>query len=149
MAFLIISALTVLLGLRYFYLQIVSYEEFTTRSINNQVRIVPVAANRGLIYDRRGRPIAENLPAFRLQLVPEKVDDVESTVAALGRIVELPDDVLETFQKTRNRYRDFDSVPLKFNLTEEEVARFAVDRHLFNGVEVVPYLARFYPYGDL
>jgi penicillin-binding protein 2 len=149
LAFLIILAAIFLLSLRYVYLQVVSYEEFSTRSINNQVRIVPVAPNRGLIYDRRGRPIAENRPAYRLELVPEKVDDVEQTVAELGRIVDLPDDAFGKFQDNRKRHRDFDSVPLKFNLTEEEVARFAVERHLFTGVEIVPYLARYYPYGEL
>jgi penicillin-binding protein 2 len=138
-----------LLSLRYVYLQIISYEEFTTRSISNQVRIVPVAPNRGLIYDRRGRPVAENRPAYRLELVPEKVDDLERTIEALGRIVDLPDDAFAEFEKNRKRYRIFDSVPLKFNLTEAETARFAVDRHHFNGVEIVPYLARHYPYGDL
>jgi penicillin-binding protein 2 len=148
-AFLGILAIIFLLSLRYVYLQIVSFEEFQARSINNQVRIIPVAPNRGLIYDRRGRPIAENLPAFRLELVPEKVADLETTIASLGNIVELPDDVLAKFEENRKRYHDFDSVPLKFNLTEEEVARFAVDRHRFTGVEVVSYLARHYPYGDL
>ena len=149
LAFLIMLLIIFLLGLRYAYLQVVSYEEFTARSINNQVRIVPVAPNRGLIYDRRGRPVAENLPAYRLELVPEKVDDLEQTLEALGLIVELPEDALEKFQLNRRRYRDFDSVPLKFNMTEQEVARFAVDRHLFQGVEIVPYLARNYPYGEL
>jgi penicillin-binding protein 2 len=148
-AFLVILAFIFLLSLRYMYLQIVSFEEFQARSINNQVRIIPVAPNRGLIYDRRGRPIAENLPAFRLELVPEKVKDLEATVASLGDIVELPEDVLEKFEENRRRYRVFDSVPVKFNLTEEEVARFAVDRHRFTGVEIVPYLARHYPYRDL
>ena len=148
-AFLLLAAAVVLLALRYFYLQVVSYEEFATRSVNNQVRVVPAPPNRGLIYDRRGRPVAENRPAYRLELVPEKVGDLEETIAALGRIVELPPDVLETFQAERKRYRDFDSVPLKFNLTETEVARFAVDRHRYNGIEVVPYLARHYPYGEL
>ena len=148
-AFLVILAFIFLLSLRYMYLQIVSFEEFQARSINNQVRIIPVAPNRGLIYDRRGRPIAENLPAFRLELVPEKVKDLEATVASLADIVELPEDALEKFEENRRRYRVFDSVPVKFNLTEEEVARFAVDRHRFTGVEVVPYLARHYPYRDL
>jgi penicillin-binding protein 2 len=148
-AFLAILVLVFLLCLRYVYLQIVSFEEFQARSINNQVRIIPVAPNRGLIYDRRGRPIAENIPAFRLELVPEKVNDLEATIGLLGKIVELPDDVLEKFEENRQRYRVFDSVPLKFNLTEDEVARFAVDRHRFNGVEVVSYLARHYPYRDL
>jgi len=148
-AFLIILLAIFLLSLRYFYLQIISFEEFTARSINNQVRIVPVAPNRGLIYDRRGRPIAKNLPAYRLELIPEKVDDLEQTIAALGRFIELPDDAGEKFEENRKRYNVFDSVPLKFNLTEEEVARFAVDRHRFTGVDVVSYLARYYPYGDL
>jgi penicillin-binding protein 2 len=148
-AFLLLAGAVLLLALRYFYLQVSSYEEFATRSVNNQVRVVPVPPNRGLIYDRRGRPVAENRPAYRLELVPEKVGDLDETIAALGRIVELPPDVLETFQAERKRYRDFDSVPLKFNLTETEVARFAVDRHRYTGVEVVPYLARHYPYGEL
>lgn len=148
-AFLFILLAILLLSLRYVFLQFVSFEEFSARSINNQVRIVPVAPNRGLIYDRRGRPVAENRPAYRMELVPEKVGDVETTIKALGRILDLPDDAFEKFQDSRKRYREFDSVPLKFNLTEEEVARFAVDRHNFNGVDIVPYLARYYPYGEL
>jgi penicillin-binding protein 2 len=148
-AFLIILAAIFLLSLRYAYLQVINYEEFAARSINNQVRIVPVAPNRGLIYDRRGRPVAENRPAYRLELVPEKAGNLEHTVEALGHLVDLPDDAFEKFQDSQKRYRDFDSVPLKFNLTEAEVARFAVDRHQFTGVEIVPYLARYYPYGEL
>jgi penicillin-binding protein 2 len=148
-AFTIIAAVTFLLALRYVYLQVLYYEEYSTRSTSNQVRVVPVAPNRGLIYDRRGRPIAQNRPAYRLELVPEKVEDLEAVVGELGRIIELPEDVLQRFERNRGRYREFDSVPLKFNLSEEEVARFAVDRHRFNGVDVVPYLARHYPYGEL
>lgn len=143
--------LLVVVGLlaRYFWLQVIKHEEFSTQSINNQVRLVPVAPNRGLIYDRRGRPVAENLPAYRLELVPEKVADIEKTISALGALVELPEDVLEQFNKDRNRYRSFEAVPLKFNLDEEEVARFAVDRHRYPGVDVVPYLSRYYPYKGL
>ncbi len=148
-AFALVLAALFLLSLRYVYLQVISHDEFSTRSIDNRVRIVPVAPNRGLIYDRRGRPIAQNLPAYRLELVPEKVDDLEQTILALGEIIEFPEDVLEKFQLARKQYRVFDSVPLKFNLGGEEVARFAVDRYRFPGVEVVPYLARHYPYGAL
>jgi len=137
------------LMLRYFWLQVIRHEEFSAQSSNNQVKLVPVAPNRGLIYDRRGRPIAENLPAYRLEIVPEKVTDIEQTLAALGELVELPEDARERFDKDRKRYRSFDAVPVKFNLSEEEVARFAVDRHRYAGVDVVPYLTRFYPYGEL
>ena len=148
-AFVMISLALFLLVLRFAYLQVVAHEEFVTRSANNQVRVVTVPPNRGLIYDRRGRPIAENRPAYRLELVPEKVDDLASTITNLGQLIALPDDALERFERNRRRYRVFDSVPLKFNLAEQEVARFAVNRHRFNGVEVVPYLARHYPYGEL
>ena len=148
-AFFLVLLGLVLLAFRYMYLQVVHFEEFTTRSINNQVRVLPVAPNRGLIYDRRGRPVAENRPAYRLELVPEDVDDLEQTLQDLAGIIALTPEVLERFERERQRYRVFDSVPLKFNLSEAEVARFAVDRHKFDGVEIVPYLARFYPYGEL
>jgi len=148
-AFWLVLAAIALLSLRYGYLQIISYDEFSTQSTSNRVSIVAVTPNRGLIYDRRGRPVAQNLPAYRLELVPEKVPDLEKTILALGNIIEFPMDVLEKFQRARKQHRVFDSVPLKFNLTEEEIARFAVDRHYFPGVEIVPYLARYYPYGEL
>ena len=102
-AFLFVAAALFLLAARYVYLQVISHEEFVTRSTSNQVRIVPVAPNRGLIYDRRGRPVAQNRPAYRLELVPEKVDDLERVIAALGGIIELPEGVLEIFGRKRRR----------------------------------------------
>jgi len=127
-ALLLLACAVLMLSLRFVYLQVISHAEYATRSASNQVRIVPVPPNRGLIYDRRGRPVAENRPAYRLELVPEKVGELRDTIESLGRIIELPDDAYESFMADRRRYREFDSVPLKFNLTEEEVARFAVDR---------------------
>ncbi|MEE4294478.1 MAG: penicillin-binding protein 2 [Xanthomonadales bacterium] len=148
-AFLLVAAALLVLVARFLYLQVVEHDELATRSVNNRVHVMPVAPNRGLVYDRRGRLVAENRPAYRLQIVPEKVDDLEATIEAIGQIMELPEDALERFQESRRRYRDFDSVPLKFNLEESEVARFAVDRHRFDGVEVVSYLSRHYPHGEL
>lgn len=146
--FLIVLACLLLLA-RYVHLQVVSHDEFSARSINNQVKFVPVAPNRGLVYDRRGRPLAENRPAFRLQVVPEKAGDMVETFARLGALVDLPEDAIERFEANRARYRSFDGIPIRFDLSQEEVARFAVNRHLFSGVEVVPYLARHYPQGEL
>ena len=148
-SFMFVLAVFLLLLTRYAWLQIVAFEEFSTRSTSNRVRVLPVAPNRGLIYDRRGRPIAENLPAYRLEIVPEKVDDLDSTLNMLAEIVELPEDAEERFTRDRRRYREFDAVPLKFNLSEAEVARFSVNRHLYPGVEIVPYLSRYYPHGEL
>jgi len=145
----LVIVLACLLLARYSWLQVVSHDEFTARSTNNSVRVVPVAPNRGLIYDRRGRLLAENLPAYRLEVVPEKVADLKKTLGRLAKIIDLPPDAAEKFAHDRRRYRVFDAVPLKFNLSETEVARFAVDRHFYPGVEIVPYLSRHYPFGEL
>jgi len=125
-AFVLVLLAVVLLGLRYVYLQVMSHDEFATRSASNQVRVVPVPPNRGLIYDRRGRPIAENRPAYRLELVPEKVDGLRETIESLGLIIELPEDAYETFQEARKRYREFDSVPLKY-VTLTPISSFSLN----------------------
>lgn len=151
--YLIISVcILVLLG-RFFALQVVSYGNFSTRSESNRVSVRPVVPNRGIIYDRRGRVIADNYPAYRLEIVPEKVPGktagLEALLDELATLVDLSEDDRASFHKSRRNYRVFDSVPVKFNLSEQEVARFAVNRHRFKGVDVVPYLARYYPYGEL
>ena len=120
-----VAAVLVVLGLlgvimaRYYNLQINDYQQYVTESERNRVQLQPLPPKRGLIYDRRGRPVAENLPAYRLELVPEKVDDLEKVIADLGLIIELPEDVLEDFERNRRRYNVFDSVPIKFNLSED------------------------------
>lgn len=149
LGFLIILLLMAGLASRYVYLQVLRHEDFSTRSESNRVHVQPVAPNRGQIYDRRGRVLAENRPAYRLELIPEKTGDPQQTLAALAEVVELSDDDLERFERTRRRYRDFERIPLRFNLDQAEVARFAVNRHRFSGVEVTPYLARHYPYGAM
>jgi penicillin-binding protein 2 len=151
--FLIIClCILVLLG-RYFYLQVISYSGFSTHSENNRVSVRPVVPNRGIIYDRRGRIIADNHPAYRLEIVPEKVPGklagIDALLDKLSTLIDLSAGDRETFRKAARNYRVFDSVPVKFNLSEVEVARFAVNRHRFLGADVVPYLSRNYPYGDL
>ena len=144
----IVVCMLALLG-RYVWLQVISHESYATRSESNRVSIRPVAPNRGLIYDRRGRLVAENRPAYRLEIVPEKVKDIKALLHEISALVELSEDDISNFEKSRRHYRVFDSVPVKFNLSEQEVARFAVNRHRFAGVDVVPYLSRYYPYGEL
>lgn len=147
--FLVIAALLTLLAFRYAYLQLWMHQDFTTRSETNRVQVRPVPPNRGMIYDRRGRMVAANRPAFRLEVIPEQAGDLEDTLQRLGQIVTLTEDDLERFRRTRKRYLDFHSVPLRLDLDEGELSRFAVNRHRFEGVAVVPYLARHYPYGEL
>ena len=138
---------------RYVWLQIFAFDSFSTRSESNRVAVRPVVPNRGIIYDRRGRVIAENRPAYRLEIIPEmvpgKLPGLEALLDELSSLIALDENDREAFHKSRSNYHVFDSVPLKFNLSESEVARFAVNRHRFDGVDVVPYLSRYYPYGEL
>ena len=143
--FLGIAAVMIGLCLGYFRLQVWQHEEYKTRSEANRIKLRPVVPARGLIYDRNGRLLADNIPAYRLEIVPDQVEDVDATVQALARRVSLSKEDLEQFRLARRATRGFRPVTLKLRLSEEERARLAVDRHLFPGVDVVPYLTRRYP----
>jgi len=147
--FAVIVALILCLSGRYFWLQGIRHEDFSSRSESNRIHLRPVAPNRGMIYDRRGRILAENQPAYRLEVVPDEVADMPALLETLSGIVALSEEDRERFERTRRRYRGFDGVPLRFNLSEEEVARFAVNRHRLQGVDIAPYQARYYPYSEL
>jgi len=144
----VVILITVIIA-RMAYLQIASHEHFTTLSQNNRVSIVPVAPTRGLIFDRNGEVLAQNLPSFSLELVPEKIDDVDATIEELKSIVALSDDDIKQFHKSRRHSRAFQSLPLRFRLDEAEVARFSVRQHQFPGVSIEARLMREYPHGAL
>ncbi|KAF1721542.1 peptidoglycan glycosyltransferase [Pseudoxanthomonas wuyuanensis] len=140
-----------LLGLAgwYFKLQVIDHAEYATRSEANRIRPRPVVPGRGTIYDRNGKLLAENVPAFRLEVTPDKAGDPKRLIAELGKVVALTPEDIERFEATRKATRSFRPIALKLRVDEEEMARFAVNRWRFPGVELVPYLTRRYPYGDL
>ncbi len=149
LGFLGIAVAVLGLATGYFRLQVLQHEEYQTRSEANRIKPRPIVPARGLIYDRNGRLLADNVPAYRLEVVPEQVTDLEATLTGLGALVRLDDEDLERFRETRRATRGFRPIPLKLRLDEGELARLAVNRHRFPGVEVVPYLTRRYPYGEL
>jgi penicillin-binding protein 2 len=131
------------------WLQISRNDYFTELSQGNRVRIEPLPAARGIIYDRNGTILAENRPAYQLELVREEVPDLEDTLqrlAAIGLIA--PDEIDSTRRAIKSR-RGFDSVPIRLRLSEEEIARFAVRRFEFPGVDIRTRLARYYPQGEV
>ncbi len=134
---------------RLVYLQIISHDHYTTLAEDNRVNIVPIPPTRGLIYDRNGTILAQNLPAFSLELVPERITDVEATVQALSKIIEITEDQQKRFKKQLRQKSAFRSIPLRTHLNDVEVARFAANRHRFPGVEIEARLVRDYPYGHL
>ncbi len=132
---------------RLVYLQFIEYSHFSSLSENNRVRLMPVVPNRGLIYDRNGVVLAENRPSYQLELIPEQVKDMQATLQGLGEVVELDENTLQQFDEQLKRSRKFEWVPLRTRLSEEEVARLAVNRHRFPGVEINARLSRHYPFG--
>jgi penicillin-binding protein 2 len=145
----LIALLTVGLIARLAWLQIWRHDYFTELSQGNRVRLEPLPAPRGIIYDRNGTILAENRPAYQLELVREEVPDLETTLKGLvGINLIAPEDLDETRRLIRSR-RSFDSVPVRLRLTEEEIARFAVRRFEFPGVDIKTRLARYYPHGEI
>ena len=150
----LVGFLCVLLGLAglaawYFRLQVVQHAEFATRSEANRLRLVPVAPARGLIYDRKGRILADNVSAWRLDAVPERAGDGALLLARLQAVVALDEEQRARFLRDYKARRPFKAVTVKLRVSDEEAARFAVERWRFPGVELVPYLGREYPYGAL
>lgn len=145
---LIVLCLCLLLS-RFVFLQVMHHDEFVTRSQANRVKPRAIPPARGLIYDRNGVLLADNVPAFRLEVVPEQIKNMPAMLAELGKVVPLDPDDLDAFRKQLKQSRRFENVPLKMRLTEDEIDRFAVNRWRFPGVDVVPYLTRRYPLGGL
>lgn len=138
-----------LLFLRLINLQMVKHDHFITLSQNNRVKVLPIPPIRGLIYSRDGVLLAENQPVFSLEIIPEQVQNMENTIQALTRIVSIQEEDIRRFQKLLKEKRRHDSVPIRLNLDENEVANFAVNNHLFPGVEVVARPYRLYPLKDI
>lgn len=145
----VVLCLALILIARLVKLQIIDYEHFRTLSDDNRIKVVPIAPTRGRIFDRNGVVLAENIPTYSLEVVPESVDDMDAMLAALGKVIRLGKDDLVRFRRALTRTRRFESVPLRLRLSEEEVARFAVNRQRFPGVDVQARLTRSYPLGSL
>lgn len=147
-AFVGVLLLTGILIVNLYHLQIVRYDDYRTRSNENRIKLVPIAPSRGIIYDRNGTPLALNRTIYQLELIPEKVDNLEATLQALKPIADLTDEDLDNFRKERKRTRRFMPIAVKSELSEVQVARFAVNQYRFPGVEVKGYQRRYYPYGS-
>jgi penicillin-binding protein 2 len=148
---LIAGALLSLVGVRLFYLQVLRYDYYSTLSQGNRIRTEPIPPSRGLILDRNGVVLADNLPAFQIELVREQVGDTKSldaTLAALVNIGLLRPEEVGNIRRTVLLHKVYESVPIKLQLTEQEMALFAVHRFQFSGVDIRTRLARHYPLGE-
>jgi penicillin-binding protein 2 len=138
------------LMVRLLQLQVWEHETYQTRSEQNRIQVRPIAPPRGLIYDRNGVLLAANRPVSTLTVVKERVADMNGLLGELGKLVDVFADDLDKFaERLASTRRPFEPVVLKVNLSEEEVARLAVNRHRLPGVEIVTELVRYYPHGEL
>ena len=116
---------------RLFKLQVFQYKFYANLSENNQMWSLPIEPNRGLIYDRNGILLAENLPLFTLCIIPEQVKNIDTTINSLQTIIDISPENIQQFRKTLKRRRHFEHIPLKFKLSQEEVAALYLNQYRF------------------
>ena len=143
-----VLVLCVILFANLYRLQIVNFDSYQTRSNGNRIKLLPIPPARGLIYDRYGRILAENTTFFGLYIVPEKIKNLKETLTELKNVVGLSDEEIKNFNKERRRVSRYTPILLKPNLTEEQIARFAVNQYLYPSLEIKPYFKRHYLYGE-
>jgi len=148
-AFIAIILLTSGLITRLVYLQIVGHEHYSLLAKDNSIKIVPLIPTRGMIYDRHGKVLAENTPSYRLEVIPEQIKNMDDTLLRLQKLLDISNEEIDQFQKLRKRQKRFASTPLLLSMSDEELAKFAVVRPYFPGVDIHTQLVRHYPYSDL
>jgi penicillin-binding protein 2 len=137
------------LAARFIFLQVVQHDVYASKAEDNRISIVPIPPNRGLILDRNGIVIARNYSGYTLEIFPRRVKSVERTINELSELIEITPRDRARFRKVMVETRNPESVPIRSRLTDEEVARFAVNRFRYQGVEIKARLFRQYPYGEV
>ncbi len=138
----------VLLFARFFWLQIVQHAYYDTRAEDNRISLVPIVPNRGLILDRNGVILARNYSAYTLEITPSKINgDLEAAIDELATVVDVQAKDRKRFKKLLEESKNFESLPIRTRLTDEEVARFIAHRYRFPGMDIKARLFRQYPFG--
>ena len=138
-----------LLAARLVYLQVVRHADLGEQAESNRTAVVPIVPNRGLILDRHGIVLATNYSAYTLEITPSKIANLDETIAALEKVVDIQLRDKRRFKRLREESKNFESLPIRTRLTDEEVARFAAQRFRFPGVDIKARLFRSYPHGEL
>lgn len=145
----ILIMLSLVLILRLAYLQFSQYKHYATLSLKNQLSIIPIAPPRGIILDKNGVVLAENIPVYVLEIIPERVKNLDETLKQLQTLLPcITDDDIKTFQRTRRQNHAYLATPLKLKLSQEDVAIFASTQYRFPGVSIKAQLMRYYPLGE-
>ncbi|KPC53400.1 penicillin-binding protein 2 [Amantichitinum ursilacus] len=148
-AALLVLVLFGLLATRFSWLQVMQHDKYQTLAEQNRISLVPIAPPRGIIYDRNGVVLAHNFSAYTLEITPSRVGVLEDCIDRLNKIIEITPKDRRRFKKLMEDTKDFESLPIKTRLTDEEVAKFAANSYQFPGVEVKARLFRQYPQGEV
>lgn len=136
--------------LRFVWVQIVRHSNYVAQAEENRISIVPTMPSRGIIMDRNGVILANNYSAYTIEITPAKIGaKLEDVIEELSQIIEITPRDRKRFKKRMEEAKRFESIVLKAKLTDEEVARFSVQRYRFPGVEVQARMFRQYPMGDV
>ncbi len=147
-AMLAVVAAFALVGARAYYLQVVRHEDLKAQAESNRTAVLPIVPHRGLILDRNGVALATNYSAYTLEITPSRVGDVDAVIDELATLIDIQPRDRKRFKRLREESRNFDSLPIRTRLSDEEVARFTAHRFRFPGVEIKARLFRQYPYGE-
>jgi len=134
---------------RLYLLQVTDHDVYTTLSTENRIRLLPLPPTRGEIVDRNGVLLAQNIPSIDLFIYPDKVKNIEETIEQLSKVIPISDDDRSRFIKLKKRQRRFERIAIRTGLNQQEMAKFSVVRHQFQGVDMGITLRRYYPYGEL
>ena len=146
--FIVVTCLLILIC-RYAYLQIVHYDDFTTASDKNRIRLQPLAPARGYIYDRNGVLLADNYPVFTATLSRADVSDIDDTINRLIPVLGLTEEDVERFKSRVKTARKTERIAIKLNLNEADIAKFSEVKYGFPGVKIETQMTRYYPHGEL
>jgi penicillin-binding protein 2 len=136
-----------LLVSRLVWLQIIQHAYYQTRAEDNRISLVPIVPNRGFIVDRNGVVLANNYSAYTLEIMPSQVNNLERAIDNLATIIDIQPRDRKRFKKLLEESKNFEALPIRTKLTDEEVAKFIARRYLFPGMDIRARLFRHYPNG--
>ncbi|MGE5945395.1 MAG: penicillin-binding protein 2, partial [Betaproteobacteria bacterium] len=131
----VLLAFLVLFG-RFVWLQLIQHDFYQTRAKDNRIALIPIVPNRGVITDRNGVILARNFSAYTLEIMPAQAGRLDETIDALAQVIEIQAKDRKRFKRLLDEAKNFESIPIRTRLTDEEVARFSAHRYRFPGVEV-------------
>jgi penicillin-binding protein 2 len=144
-----VAVMLLILLLRFFYLQVIRHDYFHTMGESNRIYVVPIVPNRGLIMDRNGVVMAQNYSGYTLEIAPDKVADMDALITELSQLVEITPKDIKRFRKLLTERQALETMPIRSQLNDEEVARVSAQLFRFPSVEIKARLFREYPFSDM